>query len=121
MTEKIIRRLAEITGLASQLDLNGDGGVSAYPESTEIKERFCDGGRLVSVRVRLSLKGREPSQLFKEAENACKAADESPEGEIVYRTELTPKLDSCTEAGLYIVSCVINAEYIMEAEDEDII
>ncbi|MBQ8781099.1 MAG: hypothetical protein IJZ72_05450 [Oscillospiraceae bacterium] len=119
MTEKIIRRLTEITGLASQLDLGGDGTVAAYPESTEIKEHFCDGGRLVSVRVRLSLKGRTPSQLFERAEAACKAADESPEGDIIYRTELTPKLDSCTEAGVYIVSCVINAEYIMEAEDED--
>ncbi|MBQ8826896.1 MAG: hypothetical protein IJ007_07375 [Oscillospiraceae bacterium] len=119
MTERIIRRLAEITGLASRLELDGRSGISIYPEETEIKERFCDGGMLVSARLRLRLKGRDPQLLFKTAENACSAADSSDEETAVYRTAVPPKLEAGTESGVYTVSCVITADYIKEVSDED--
>lgn len=119
MTEKIIRRLSEITEVESQLETQEGSCIAAYPEKAEIKEHFCDGGSLVSVLVKMKLKGTEPDKLFKTAENACRKADSAPEDTAVYRTAVPPELCECTEAGLYMVSCVISADYIKEAEDED--
>ena len=119
MTEKIVRQLAEITGLASRLDLDGRNGISLYPEGTVIKERFCDGGMLASARLCIRLKGRDPQLLFRTAEDACKAADASSEEIAVYRTDTLPKLEAGTEAGVYTVSCVITADFIREVTDED--
>ena len=119
MTEKIVRRLAEITGLDSRLEPEAGNGISLYPESTSVKERFCDGGMLASMKLRLRLKGRDPQLLFRTAENACSAADSSDEDTAVYRTFTPPELEAGTEAGVYVVSCVIDADYIREVSDED--
>lgn len=119
MTERIIRRLAEITGLDSRLDSKGTDSVSMYPEKNDITERFCDGGMLSAADIRLRLKGTNPHMMFEKAESACASANASPEGDIVYITEVMPYLEECTEAGKYSVSCVIRAYWSEVDRDED--
>lgn len=50
MTEKIIRRIAEATGLESSLRTEAGGGVALYPAASEKKAEFMDGEVLKPLR-----------------------------------------------------------------------
>lgn len=116
MTEKIIRRLAEITGLESSLRTEAGGGVALYPAASEKKAEFMDGGSLDSLTVKARLKGTDPSLLFKLAEGACDAVEGHSEDGFRLEVESRPVMESSNENGMHIVSCRFGAEYITDGD-----
>lgn len=116
MTEKIIRRLAEITGLESSLRTEAGGGAALYPAASEKKADLMDGGSLDSLTVKARFKGTDPSKLFALAESACAAADGYSENGFRIEVESRPVMESSNENGMHIVSCRFKAEYVTEGD-----
>lgn len=116
MTERIIRRLAEVTGLESSLRTEAGGGVALYPAASERAAVFMDGGSLDSLTVRARFKGTEPSMLFKLAESACALADGYSENGFRFEVESRPVMESSNENGMHIVSCRFKAVYMTEGD-----
>lgn len=114
MTEKIIRRIAEATGLESSLRTEAGGGVALYPAASEKKAVFMDGGSLEALTVKARFKGVDPSLLFKTAESACATAESYSGSGFRLKVESRPVMESSNENGMHIVSCRFVAEHVTE-------
>lgn len=119
MTERIIKKLGEITGLDTKLRLSEKGGFALYTSGSEAAERFIDGGGVTRQVITLKCRGSEPAALFKAAEDACNAVSEYLGDDICFEVSSPPRFESCSEAGCYIVRCDISAEYIYGGDDNE--